>query len=122
MAGKPKGEWNSGNSGKREGTVSDVTHRPFWLEETTDKFKYILVITDAFIKFVWFSVIKSTDTQEVIEHLTYLFNIFDCRKRIISDRDSFYQIPLKTLLNIKKYKEMVSVASPWANGQVEIDS
>ncbi|CAL1672464.1 unnamed protein product [Lasius platythorax] len=91
------------------------------LEETSDKYRHILVIIDAFTKFVWLFPTKSTGTNEVIESLETLFNLLGHPKRIISDRGTAF-----TSQNFSKYIEendvkhvMTAVAFSWANGQVE---
>jgi len=56
------------------------------LKEINDKFKYILIVIDAFTKFVWLFASKSTGADEIINYLTLLFNLIDNPKRIINDR------------------------------------
>jgi len=59
------------------------------LQETRDKFKYVLVVVDAFTRFIWLFPVQSTSTREVINHLDYAFSIFG--KPIIS---SLIEAPL----------------------------
>nr|XP_012147359.1 PREDICTED: uncharacterized protein LOC105663389 [Megachile rotundata] len=91
------------------------------LEETTEKFKYILVIVDACTKFVWLFPTKSTGANEVINSLTLLFHLLGYPNRIISDRGSaFSSHNFSEFLKDKEISHtMTAVASPWANGQVE---
>lgn len=91
------------------------------LQQTTDDFKYVLVVINAFSKFVWLYPTKSTGTEEVIEHLTLLFYLFGHPKRIISDRGTaFTSGNFQQFLKGKNVNHsMTAVASPWANGQVE---
>lgn len=71
-AGKPEGEMEIV---EKETVPFQTLHMDHFepLEETKDKFKYVLLVVDAFSKFVWLFVTKSTGTDEVIEHLTFLF-------------------------------------------------
>jgi len=91
------------------------------LEETADRFRYILVVMDACTKYVWLFVSKSTGSNEVINSLTSLFAIFGLSKRIISDRGTAF--PSSKFSQFVKEREikhvLTAVASPWANGQVE---
>jgi len=91
------------------------------LEETADKYKYILVVVDAYSKYVWLYPCKSTTTNEVIEHLSVLFISFGLPERMISDRGTAFSS--KNFASFAQEKEikhiMTAVASPWANGQVE---
>lgn len=60
------------------------------LEETDNGHKEILVVIDAFTKFVWIFATKLTGADEVMSHLNSLFAIFGYPKRIISDRSTAY--------------------------------
>lgn len=91
------------------------------LQEATKKRTQLLVIIDAYTKFVWLFPCVSTTTESVVTHLTNLFNQFGNPIKIISDRgtaftSSAFSIFLKDL-DIKHI--MTAVASPWANGTVE---
>lgn len=91
------------------------------LESKRNKFKYILVVVEAFSRFVWLFPTKTTNTAEVIKHLNTIFSFFGYPKRIISDRETaftsndFAQFMKEN--NITHVK--VAVASPWANGIAE---
>ena len=91
------------------------------LAETIDNFKHILVIIDAFTKFVWLFATKSTGTDEVLGCLEMVFSLLGYPKRIVSDRGTAF-----TSNNFSNFVTkrgithvLTAVASPWANGQVE---
>jgi len=76
---------------------------------------------DAFSKFVWLLPTKTTSSEEVIQRILSIFNLFGFPKRIISDRGTLF-----TSFNFKEFAKennikhvLTAVASPWANGQVE---
>jgi len=91
------------------------------LQETADKNKCILVIVDAYTKFVWLYPCKSTTVDQVIAHLSLLFNLFGCPERIITDRGTaFSSISFASFTRENEIKHsMTAVVSPWANGAVE---
>lgn len=60
------------------------------LEKTNDSYQYILLVLDVFTKFTWLFATKSTGSVEAINHLTYLFTMFDTPKRVISDRGTAF--------------------------------
>ncbi|XP_011687455.1 PREDICTED: uncharacterized protein K02A2.6-like [Wasmannia auropunctata] len=84
------------------------------LEETIDGYKYILVMIDAFTKFVWLQATKSTGTTEVVKHLESLFNNFGYPNKIISDRGTaFTSSQFTDYLKDNEVKHVkVAVASP----------
>lgn len=119
-------------SGKAEGEmeITDIVPIPMHtvhadhfgpLQLTVKKYKYILVIVDAYTKFVWLYPCKSTTTDEVITHLSSLIDLFGCPERLISDRGtSFSSNNFACFSREKETKHiMTAVASPWANGTVE---
>jgi len=55
-------------------------------EATLRKYKYILIVIDAFTKFTWLYPTRSTSSDEVILHLKRQAATFGNPKRIISDR------------------------------------
>lgn len=57
---------------------------------TQKRYKHILVVIDAFSKFVWLYPTRSTDTAEVINRLTNQASIFGNPRRIISDRGTAF--------------------------------
>lgn len=64
---------------------------------------------------------KTTNTKEVEERFSFLFNVFGVPRRIVSDRGTCFTYQaferFTSKLSIKHVK--VAVAFPWANGQVE---
>lgn len=52
--------------------------------------KYILLVTDAFTKFVKLFPTKTTNTNEVIKHLQNYFSFYSRPIRLISDRGSAF--------------------------------
>jgi hypothetical protein len=91
------------------------------LEITTDKYKHILVIIDAFSRFVWLFPTKSTGSLEVIEHLNIVFHLFGFPKRLVSDRGTAFSSGIfAEYMKENQIKHIkTAVASPWANGIVE---
>lgn len=86
-----------------------------------ENFKYILVIIDAFTRFTWLFVTKSTETREVIENLNLILNTYGNPEEIVSDRGTAFTA--KEFEDFPKEKNIrhrkVAVAAPWANGIVE---
>lgn len=91
------------------------------LPSVQSKQKYILVVVDAFTKFVKLYAVNSTSTREVIASLQKYFDCYSRPRRIISDRGTcFTSLEFSEFLlsnNVDHVK--VAVASPQANGQVE---
>lgn len=83
--------------------------------------KHLLVVIDAFTKFVKLFPCKSTSTKEVIASLDKYFAMYSRPRRIISDRGTcFTSLDFGEYLlrqNVDHVK--VAVAPPQANGQVE---
>lgn len=89
------------------------------LPSTQKSYGHILVVVDAFSKFVWLS--KSTSAAEVIGRLRKQSFIFDNPRRIISDRGSAF-----TSEEFKEYCQtegvehiLITTGIPRSNGQVE---
>lgn len=82
---------------------------------------YILVIVDAFTKFVWVRPVRNTKSQTSICTLEDIFYTFRNPDRIISDRGtSFTSHAFKRFCLNKGIKHILNaVASPRSNGQVE---
>jgi len=119
-SGKPEGEMQIYEKGSVPFNTIHVDHfGP--MEVTKGKFKYILVIVDAFTKFVWLFPTKSTGTDEVVKSLTVLFGWLGTPSRIVSDRGTaFTSQKFAEFVDGKNIKHVkTAVASPWANGQVE---
>lgn len=91
------------------------------LQETDKKYKYVFEIINAFSRYTWFFPTKTTNTREVCDCLTFLFNCFGRPKVIVADRGSaFTSKDFTTFLdNLKINLRKVAVASPWANGMIE---
>lgn len=83
--------------------------------------KYILVVVDAFSKFVQLYSTKTTNSSEVVSHLTRFSQCYSTPKVLISDRgSSFTSVEFEDFL--KKYDirhVKIATGSPQANGQVE---
>jgi hypothetical protein len=60
------------------------------LQETSDSHKYIFAVVDAYTRYTWLFATKSTGTKEVVNHLKFLFNVFDKPTEIVSDRGSAF--------------------------------
>lgn len=91
------------------------------IKESTNGFKHILIIVDAFSRFTWLFPVKSTTSKEVIKHLTTLFQNLVTPKTLISDRGTAFtsQEFADFLSDNKIVHHQVAVAAPWANGLVE---
>lgn len=84
-------------------------------------FTYILVVVDAFTKYVSLVAVRSTKTNESIRALKTLFSYFGSPARLITDRGtSFTSGKFKTFVQSIGTKHILNaVATPRANGQVE---
>lgn len=82
---------------------------------------YILVIIDAFTKFVTLAAVRSTKSSETIKVLKNLVGNFGTPNRIITDRGScFTSNKFKSFTKSLGIKHILNaVATPRANGQVE---
>lgn len=91
------------------------------LPSVKSKRKHILVVVDAFTKFVKLYPTNSTSTREAIAALEKYFSYYSRPRRIVSDRGTcFTSLEFGAFLlkhNIGHVK--VAVCSPQANGQVE---
>lgn len=91
------------------------------LPSLVNKREHILLIVDAFTKYVKLYAMNSTSTREVCESLKKYFEYYGRPARIVSDRGTcFTSSEFREFLlghNITHVK--VAVASPQANGQVE---
>lgn len=92
------------------------------LEKTGNKNKFILVVIDAFTKFVRLYPCRSTKTEEVVKHLRNYFQTYSKPRQIISDRGtSFTSLVFKKFLEDESVRlTLVASGTPRANGQVEI--
>ncbi|CAH2101045.1 unnamed protein product [Euphydryas editha] len=82
---------------------------------------HLLVIIDAYTKFIILKPVKSTKTSIVIDKMREYFSIFGIPKRIISDRgSSFTSTKFSNYLSLLGVRHILNaVATPRANGQVE---
>jgi len=91
------------------------------IEKGTNAKKHVLLIVDAFTKFVKLYVVKSTSSKETIKCLQEYFQGYSRPKTLISDRGTaFTSREFEDFLsehNVKHVK--VATGSPQANGQVE---
>lgn len=91
------------------------------LPSTRKQYRHILVVVDAFTKFVWLYAVKTTSTAEVLTCLTRQAHVFGNPRRIVSDRGSAF-----TSNDFREYCEaegvqhvLTTTGMPRANGQVE---
>lgn len=86
-----------------------------------NKRKHVLVVVDAFTKFVKLFAVNSTSTKEVINSMEKYFAYYSRPKRVISDRGTcFTSLEFGEFMkrnNVSHVK--VATASAQANGQVE---
>lgn len=61
------------------------------LTESTDNYKHILVLVDAFTRFTWLLLTKSTGSKEIIDKLKFTFNTFGTPLEMVSDRGIYIQ-------------------------------
>lgn len=82
---------------------------------------YLVVIVDAFTKFVFLKAVANTKTQPVLRYLEEIIELFGVPRRIICDRGTAFTSKSFTSfcqdLNIKRV--LCATATPRANGQVE---
>lgn len=91
------------------------------LESTHKNYKYILVIIDAFTKFVWIYPTKTTTSTETIAKLETQKTVFGNPSQIISDRGTtFTSKEFADYCSKESIKHhLVTTGLPRANGQVE---
>lgn len=83
--------------------------------------KYILVVVDAFSKFVQLYATKTTNASEVIGNLTRFFQCYSTPKVVVSDRSSsFTSVEFEDFLKERDIKHVkIATGSSQANGQIE---
>ncbi|XP_025835246.1 uncharacterized protein LOC112905971 [Agrilus planipennis] len=88
---------------------------------TKKRYQHVLVVVDAFTKFVWLYPTKSTDAAEVIDRLTKQSFVFGNPRRIVSDRGTaFTSQAFKDYCKTEKIEHtMIVTGVPRGNGQVE---
>lgn len=91
------------------------------LPSITSKRKHILVVVDAFTKYVKLYAVNSTSTKEVCACLDKYFECYSRPRRIISDRGScFTSLEFDAYLSENNVEHVkIATASAQANGQVE---
>lgn len=118
--------------GKKEGVLHpipkvampfDTIHIDHYgpLEKTGLKNKYLLVVVDAFTKFVRLYACKTTNATEVIKCLKAYFRSYSVPRRVISDRGSAFTSGMFKEFLMELHVDLVLIATgtPRANGQVE---
>lgn len=91
------------------------------LQETSDSYKYIYVVVDAFTRFTWLFATKSTASREAINALRRINYPHGKPFQIVSDRGTaFTSKEFADFLKRNDIKHrLIAVAAPWANGIVE---
>jgi len=91
------------------------------LQQTENNYKYILVMIDAFTRFVWLFATRTTGTRETTRNLRTVFDTFGNPSEIVSDRGTaFTSVEFSNFIHLIRAKHRkVAVAAPWANGMVE---
>jgi len=91
------------------------------LQETSGRYKHVLVIIDAFTRFTWLVAVKSTATKEVVKQLRNIFFTFGKPFNVVTDRGTaFTSREFAGFLEEHAVEHrLVAVAAPWANGAVE---
>lgn len=91
------------------------------LEKTGKGYRYVLVIIDAFTRFIRLYPCKSTTTEESVKHLHEYFRAYNKPKRLISDRGTcFTSDAFKEYLKSETIEHvLVAVNTPRAKGEVE---
>lgn len=124
--------YKKGNYGKAAGKMYPITKPdqpmhtvhidhmgPF--PKSTKGNQYVLVIVDAFTKFVSVKLVRSLRSTETVAALRELFAVLGYPERIISDRGtSFTSRYFKDFcISHKIHHTLNAIAAPRANGQVE---
>ena len=91
------------------------------LPSTAKNYRYILVIVDAFCKFMWIYPVKSTTASEVINRLNLLSQVFGHPRRIVSDKGAAFTSNDFEAYCLEKNIEhhLVTTGVPRGNGQAE---
>nr|XP_012146603.1 PREDICTED: uncharacterized protein LOC105663300 [Megachile rotundata] len=91
------------------------------LTSTRKGYQHILIVIDAFTKFVWFYATKSANTREVILQLEKQATMFGNPRRIISDRGAaFTSNEFQEYCSREKIQHsLITTGPPRENGQVE---
>lgn len=91
------------------------------LPSINSKSKHVLVVIDAFTKFVELYAVNATGTKEACCALEKYFDYYDRSGRILSDRGTCSKsIEFDNFVSEKNIENVnMAVASPQLNGQVE---
>lgn len=119
-------------SGKRSGFLHPIPKvpKPFHtlhadhlgpFNESKRKNKYVLLIIDAFTKFIVLKAVKNTKSSSSIAVFRDYFALFGVPHRLITDRGtSFTSSNFKAFMSEKGVRHVLNaVATPRANGQIE---
>jgi len=90
-------------------------------EKTGKEYRHLLIVVDAFTKFIRIYSCKSTTTDELIKYLRDYFRAYSKPKRLISDRGTnFTSETFKEFLKDENIEHVIIAEdTPRANGQVE---
>ncbi|KAJ8950132.1 hypothetical protein NQ314_007985 [Rhamnusium bicolor] len=82
---------------------------------------YMLVIVDAFTKYLWIEAVPDTTAKHIVQCLKMIIKIFGVPVRIISDRGKcFTSKEMKEFCSEQNIKHILNtIACPRSNGQVE---
>lgn len=118
--GKSEGELHNIPKGKVPFETIHIDHYGP-LEKCRNGDKYIFLVIDAFTKFIKLYPCKTTNTKEVLKHLSSYFIHYSKPNQIISDRGTcFTSNAFREFLESKNIKHvLIATGCPWANGQVE---
>lgn len=118
--------------GKKEGELmpipkGDVLLNTFYIDHlgpmttTSKEYKHLLVVVDAFSKFVWLYSTKTTTTKEVIDKLSSQQTVFENPQRIICDKGTAFTSNTFREYCATEGIELVFTTTgvPRGNGQVE---
>lgn len=88
---------------------------------SSNRFKYILVVVDAFTKFTKFFPTRTTNSDEVISNLNNYIDFYSKPNRIVTDRGTcFTSKKFSDFVNMKQIEHVKTAThTPEANGQVE---
>lgn len=125
--------YNKKVSGKREGKLHPIEKVPVPFDTVhldhlgpfprsrRNRNTHIIVMVDAFTKFILLRAAKSTKTQFVTQFLETIIAIFGSPRRLITDQGSaFTGKQFKSFCDDKDIQHVLNaVATPRANGQVE---
>lgn len=91
------------------------------LPSTKKRYKHILVVVDAFAKFVWLYATRSTTTAEVVDRLRKHSTVFGNPCRLITDRGTAFTSGEFKNYCVEEGIEHVTITTgmPRSNGQVE---